>query len=101
MKQILRFLEKTLAERAFFAVAQLRELLKLRLLRRSKMRRHFDHDAHVQVAIPVALDIFDAPAFQPESRAGLCAGRNFDFRLAAERGHFNLRAESRLHKTDG
>ena len=66
MKEILRFLEKALTERAFLPVAQLCELLKLRLLRGSEVRGHFDHHTHMQVAVPVALDIFDTFALQPE-----------------------------------
>ena len=63
------------------------------------MRRHFHLDAHVQIALAVALQIFHALALDAEGRAGLRAGGNFDRGPAFQRGHFNFRAERGLDKT--
>src|SRR5438128_12029507 len=78
LKQIARLFEKRLANRAFFAVTQLGELLQLRSLRRIELGRHFDINAHMQIPMAITLNIFDPLAFKPEHRARLSAGRNAD-----------------------
>src|SRR6516162_4763723 len=78
LKKILRFVEEALAKRAFLSVAKVGEFLKLGFLRGGQVRRHFDVYANVQVAVAVALNVFNAFSFQAEHRARLCAGRNLN-----------------------
>ena len=53
----------------------------------------------MQITLAVALKIFQAAAFQPEQRAGLRAGGNFNHRPAFEGRHLNFRAQRSLYKT--
>ncbi len=63
------------------------------------MRRHFHLDAHVQVTVAIAVQVFYALALDAESRGRLRAGGDFDGRAVFQRRNFDLRAERRLHKT--
>src|SRR5262249_28836134 len=45
--------------------------------------------------------IFDAFSFQPEHRAGLSAGRDFDAGTTIQSGHFNFGAQRGLNDADG
>jgi len=100
LKEVFGLFEKALADGAFLAAAELGEFLELAFLRGGQMRRNFHIDAHVQVAVAVALNVFDAFAFEPEHGARLCAGRDTDAGLAIERRDLNFRAEGRLDKVD-
>ena len=63
LKQVLSLFEETLSQRAFIAIAELGELLELRLLRCGKMGRNFDVDAHVEIAVTITLDVLNALSF--------------------------------------
>ena len=77
-KQTLRLLKKAFADRVDAFVAGFGKLLQLRFLRAAEVRGHFHADAHVQIAVAVALQILHAFAAQPEHGAGLRAGGNLD-----------------------
>ena len=98
MEQIFCFFKKTLADWAFLSVAERGKFLELGFLLGSQACWNFDINADVEVAITIALDIFHSFGFEPEHRAGLCAGGNSDGGLAVQRGHFDFRPERRLHK---
>src|ERR1043166_4102896 len=106
-KQLSDLVEKRLAHRIGIVAARFGELLQLFLLRGIQSRRHFDDYPHVLVAPPVALDIRDTFAFEPENCATLGAGGNLDgsapypFLRAVERGHFDLATQCRGRETDG
>ena len=65
-----------------------------------KARGDLDIDADVKIAMAIPLDVLDALAFEPEHRAGLRAGGNFDRGPAIERGHLDFGAQRRLHKAN-
>src|ERR1043166_2247194 len=96
LKEIFGLFKKSLAERAFFAVTELGEFLELGFLVSGKMRWHFDVDAHVQIALPIALNIFNAFPLEPKHRGRLRARGNFYGRLTFQRRYFNVRAERSL-----
>src|SRR6266404_3890185 len=100
LKEVFGFFEEALADGAFLAAAELGEFLELGFLRGRQMRRNFDIDAHVQVAMTVALNVFNAFAFEPEHGARLCARRDTDAGLAIERRDLDFRPEGRLDKVD-
>src|SRR5437667_6999191 len=100
LKEVFGFFEKALAEGAFLAAAELGEFLELGFLRGRQMRRNFNVDAHVQVAVAVALNIFDAFALEPEHGAWLGSGGHADAGLAIERGDLDFRPERRLDEVD-
>ena len=91
--------KKTLADGVDVFVAKRGEFLQLGLLFGRQARRHLDLDAHVQIAMAVALQVFHALALDAERRMRLRAGGDFDDRPAIERRHFNFRAERGLNKT--
>ena len=101
LKQASGFLEEALADRVFLAVAQFGKLLQLGLLCRGQMGRDFDIDPHVKIAVAIALDVFDALAFEAEHRSRLCASRHFDRGIAIEGRHFNLGSKGSLNEVYG
>src|SRR5205814_5341438 len=97
-KQILGLFKKALALGILLAAAQVGKLLELRALRRGELRWHLNINPHVQIAVPVALKVFDAFALEPEHGARLRAGGDFEQRFAVERGHFDFGSQRRLHE---
>src|SRR5262249_22556943 len=65
-----------------------------------ELDRRFDHDFADEVADLAAAHVAHALAAQAEQFARLRLGRNLDYRFAAERRHFEFRAERGLGKTD-
>src|SRR4051812_30329012 len=100
-EQTLGFFKKTLADRAFFAVTEFGELSQLRLLGGGQMRRHFNVDAHMEIAMAIALDVFDALAFQPDHSTRLRAGWDFNRHFPIERGYGDFSAKGCLDETHG
>src|SRR4051794_290773 len=100
LKKIFGLFEKALADRTFLAVAEIGKFLELGFLRRRQMRRNFDIDPHVQVAVAVALNIFNAFAFKPEHGARLGARRDTDAGFAIQRRDLYFRAQGRLDEID-
>ncbi len=100
LKEVFGFFEEALADGAFLAAAELGEFLELGFLRGRQMRRDFDVDSHVQIAVAVALNVFDAFAFEAEHGAWLCSGRDANAGLAIEGGDLDFRAERRLDEVD-
>src|SRR6476660_6242054 len=84
LEQILRLFEKALPKRTFVSITQLSEFLQFHFLCRREMSRHFNVDAHMQVAMAVTLNILHPLAFEPEHRPGLSAGRNFQGRFCVQ-----------------
>src|SRR5260370_2768817 len=76
-KEFLRAFEKAFSERRVLFAAQFGELLQFRTLLGVETSRHFNHDAHEQVAAfsPVNMDYPLAAKFK--HLAALRAGRNF------------------------
>src|SRR6266536_6434961 len=64
------------------------------------MGRHFDGHAHVEIAMAVPLHIPHPLALEPEQGAVLCAGWNFDLRLARQGRDLQVGAEGGLNKAD-
>ena len=100
LKEVFGFFEEALADGAFLAAAELGEFFELGFLRGGQMRRNFNVDANVQVAVAVALNVFDPFTFEPEHGAGLCAGGDTDAGLAIQRGDLDFGPEGRLDKID-
>ena len=100
-EKILGFFQEALADGIHRFVAQLGELLQLGALGGVEAGGHLDIRPHQQVAVAVALHVFDSPAFQSKYGAGLGPRRHFDQGFAGERGHLDLRAQGGLHKADG
>src|SRR5216117_2114870 len=100
LKEVFGFFEKALADGAFLAAAELGEFLELGFLLGGQIRRNFNVDAHVQVAVAVALNVFDLFTFEPEHGAGLCAGGDTDAGLAIQRRDLDFGPERRLHEID-
>src|SRR5438477_8440416 len=64
------------------------------------MSGHFDYRTDVQITVAIALHVFHPFSFEAEQRAILSAGWNFYLSLVTERRHFDVCAQSGLHKTD-
>jgi hypothetical protein len=101
LEQVFRLCEKALAQGALLAIAKIGELLELGLLRSGQVCGHFDIDAHVQIAMAVALDILNSFPFEPEQGSGLGAGWHADIGLSIQSWNVNLGPESRLDETHG
>src|SRR5438477_4531726 len=99
-KEIAGFGKKAAANRIDIFVAQPGEFLELGFLDGVQMRRYFDSNAHVQIAVSVALDIFYPLAFDAKNGAILGARRDVDPCLRVERRHIDLCAEGGLHEAD-
>src|SRR5258707_4741382 len=97
-EQFLRLLEDTLAQRAFLPIAQTGEFLELCFLLGRQMGRHLDIDAHVQIAMAVALNVLHALALEPKHRARLSPRWNFDGSLTFQSRHWYFIAKRTLHK---
>ena len=95
-EQVFRLFKKAFGQGIDLFVAEFRELLQFGFLRVVQMGGNLDVDANMEIARAETWDVFDAPALEPEGGARLGAGGHFDAGLAAERRHFNLRAERRL-----
>jgi hypothetical protein len=100
-KELFGFFEKALSDWRFAAVTERGEFLEFGALLGGQARWDFDLYARMEVAMAVALEVFDAFAFDPKRRPGLRAGGDLNHRLAFERGYFNFRPERRLNETDG
>ena len=97
-EKVFGFFEKAPRDGVHAFIAKFGEFLEFGPLGVVEVGGNFDGDADVEVSMAEALDVFDAFALEAESGAGLGAGRDFDVRLAAQRGDFHLRAESGLHE---
>jgi len=100
LEQFFCFFKKTFADGVGVFAAQFSKFLQFGFLFVVQARRNFDLNAHVQIAVAIALQIFHTVAFDPKGRARLRAGGDLYRCPAIKRGHFNFRAESRLDKTD-
>ena len=100
-KQFPRPLKKALGLWVHVFIAQPGEFLQLCPLGRVQMGRHLDCDADVQIAMTVALNIFDTFAFKPKHRTRLSARWNLDVGFAIEGGDIEFGPEGGLHKTNG
>lgn len=66
----------------------------------SQSRWDFHLYARVQIAVAVALEVFDAFAFDAKDCPRLSACGDLNDSLAFERGHFNFRPQCRLNEAD-
>jgi hypothetical protein len=81
-------------------VAKVSEFLELGFLGGVQVGWDFDGNAHVEIAMPISLDVLHAFAFKPENGSVLGAGRDLDSGLSFEGGNIDLRAQGGLNKTD-
>ncbi len=95
------FVEEALGAGVDVGVAEFGEFLEFGFLGVIEMGGDFDGDAGEEVAGAVALDVFDAVAFEAEDGVVLGAGGDFDVGLAGEGGDFEFSAEGGLDEADG
>src|ERR1700730_527220 len=99
-EHLLELVDEALGERMVDGLAvDAGEFLEQFALARREPPRGLDHHAHELVAAPVSVEVWKALALEPEDLAGLRARLDFQFDLAVERRHVNLRAERGLRKT--
>src|SRR5260370_23906147 len=89
-KEFFRAFEKTFSKRRVLFAAQFGELLQFRTLLDIETNRHFNHDAHEQVATFAAVDMNDAFAANFKDLTALRASRNLQIRFSFQRRHGNF-----------
>src|SRR5208282_294090 len=100
-EHLFEFVDEALGERMVDGLAvELGEFLQEFALAGGETARCLHHHANHLIAAPIAMQIDDALALEPQHFARLGAGGNLELDLAVQRRHVDFASERRLRKAD-
>src|SRR5579863_1356657 len=100
-EHLFELVDETLGERMVHVFAGgAREFFEQFALAGGQATRGFNCDPHKLVAAPIAMQVREALALEPEDLTRLRAGRNLELDLAVECRHFYLASERGLREAD-